>query len=129
MNSELRHDPIVKAWINTYQTNNVWKKQYTDCKYCGWPHSGMCGSVFGVMKLCGDNYWIDQSNVEYMLDFVQNLGSGFHWKNEIFFDVIDEKITIQFFEKYNNTPQKKSWIVPINEWKSIVKFIEDKGDL
>lgn len=122
---EPQQNPRVLAWINAYQ-----KEVYKECPSCKWPHSPnvMCGmgATFGCVRLGGNTYYIDASNVEFMLGFVEKLGPGFHWKDEIFFDVKNDAVTVTHLESYNNTPQLKRWTIPVNEWQSIVEFVQSR---
>jgi len=122
---ELRNNPTVKAWIKDYQLD----KKHKDCQICGFPHHEnlICGSTFGQVRIGEDIYSISASNVDYMLNFVNKLGSyGFHWKNEVYFDIKDDIVTITSIWQYNNSPQLRQWSIPLVEWNSIVGFIENK---
>ena len=134
MSEHISENTIVQAWIKDYQAfqNKVgFKTTYSTCKYCGFPHRQYdidhhtCGNVFGMVRLGGEYYWIDKSNVEYMLYFVQTqLGTGFHWKAQIYFSVEDENVIVTHLSSYNNTPHKNTWTIPLLEWKSITDEVE-----
>ena len=130
--SELKKHPFVAAWIAEKQADNLYGTPYPDCHSCGWPHAPnvLCGmgATFGSLNFGGNTYSIDASNVEYMLDLLNGLSDmGFHWKNEIFFDVKDGVVTITRFEQYNNCPNKRTWLVPLPEWQSIADFISARA--
>lgn len=126
--TELRKDPTIAAWVSTYKKSLMKWEDRSDCRACGWPHAKvlLCGSgaTFGTVRLGGASYAIDASNVEFMLNFVRSLGPGFHWKNEIFFDVDDNTVVVTHLEKYNNCPQVMKWRIPLLEWRSITEFVE-----
>ena len=130
--NELRTNALVTAWIKTYQGAGTWRK-HPDCFKCGWPHAEnlLCGSgsTFGCVTLGGNSYYIDSSNVDYMVDFVSKLGPGFHWKNEVYFDVKGQKVVISRIEPYNNCPHVKRWEIPLNEWKSIVEEVQRMSEV
>ncbi len=126
----LRHDPMVVAWIEDYESQRIkgpGYKPHADCRYCGWPHSehSLCGlgATFGRVRLGSDWTYIDRSNVEYMVNFVKNLGPGFHWKNQVYFDVEDGTVLVRRIEYFNGHPHERVWSIPLNEWKSIVDHV------
>jgi hypothetical protein len=127
---KLRHNPTVEVWIQEYQKDG-WH-QYPDCQSCGFPHNStiLCGrgATFGSVWLGAEQYSIDASNVNYMLQFVQSLGPGFHWKNEVFFDVQSSKVIVRHIDKYNDTPDVKVWEIPLEQWDSIKDFVQRKRD-
>jgi hypothetical protein len=88
----------------------------------------MCGSgsTFGQVRLGGTTYYIDASNVEFMLQFVEKLGPGFHWRGEVYFDVRKGKVVISHVEAYNNCPHVKTWEITLGEWQSIVESVSSK---
>lgn len=128
--AELRKERIIEAWIKNYQNEYPGKERYADCRSCGWPHHPqyLCGrgSTFGSVRLGGELCGIDSSNVEYMLHLVKTLGPGFHWRDEIFFDLVGDKVEVRRLDYYNNTPSVKTWNIPLMEWKSIVDWIESR---
>ena len=133
---ELRNDPMVNAWIDTYRKNHKSMpgyKDHEDCFLCGFPHDKhlLCGSgaTFGELYIGGNCYYVDTSNVESFLQFrkQKNLNNSFHWRDDIHIGKTESgDVIISFFTKFNNTPQKKTWNIPYLEWKSIVDFIEQK---
>ena len=133
--AELKKNPVVAAWIEAHQKDK-WhmpgdSDRHADCRICGWPHDkhvqcGM-GATFGFVQLGRHPFSIDASNVEYMLHFTEQLaqGRGFHWRDETFFGVKDGKVVVTYLESFNNSPQLKTWTIPLNEWRSIVKSVDD----
>lgn len=134
---ELLKNPILRAWIDDYQTANAFAfekkgKKYPNCRDCGWPHNvhtrcGM-GATFGSVRLGGDSYYIDASNVEFMLGFVTKLSeNGFHWKNGIYFDVRDGNVVVTSLWQFNGHPQVRRWTIPLREWQSITGFVQTRS--
>jgi hypothetical protein len=129
----MKNNPLVKQWIKNHQDfnmriNPILGKPHSECTGCGWPHDKhlMCGmgSEFGQVRLGDDTYYIDSSNVNYMVKFVEKLGSNsFHWKNEIFFKVEGGNVEVTHLRNYNNSPQVITWSIPLAEWESISKFV------
>jgi hypothetical protein len=123
-------NPVVQAWIDNYQKRDNWSP-YVDCHTCGWPHAPvlLCGSgsTFGSVVLGGRTFYIDSSNVDFMLSFVQRLGTGFHWKHEVFFNVEMNMVIVSHIESYNNTPHIVKWSIPLNEWQSIVDSVSEQS--
>ena len=122
---------MVKAWIKQYRKADDYNK-HKDCHHCGYPHNpyALCNNgTFGEVWIGVNCYSISLSNIVYMLDFMKNLGKdwGFRQKNERFFKRVGDMVEVRFFEYYNNTPQERLWQIPINEWNSINKFIEQDG--
>jgi hypothetical protein len=130
MENNLRQNSVVQAWIAAYQ--NTLRHPYPDCQWCGWPHAEvlLCGSgsTFGCVRLGGTTYYIDMGNVEFMLSFVNKLGPGFHWKNEIFFNVEDGNVVVSHIEPFNNCPHVKKWTIPLAEWQSITDSVSNQCD-
>jgi hypothetical protein len=120
-------DSIIEAWIKDYQGGDPWRKNRADCHQCGWPHAAnlLCGggSTFASVRLGENTYYVDGSNVDFMLAFVKKLPSGFHWKNEVFFEVKDGRVIVWRIEPYNNCPRLKKWEIPLREWQSITDFV------
>ena len=125
---ELSKNSIVAAWIKTYRKDS-WCR-HPKCNACGWPHAPnlLCGSgaTFGETLIGAHTYYIDASNVEFMLHFVGQLGSGFHWRDEIFFEVKADHVIVSRIEPYNNSPHIKKWMIPLREWQSITEFVESR---
>ena len=123
----LREHPMVAAWIAEYRRING--SDYKNCTRCGFPHAPnlLCGSgaTFGALWVGGEPYWVDASNVKYFIHFRESTQAiGFHWRDDIGFGRMgDGAVQVTFYEKYNNTPQKKTWKIPGLEWESIVKSL------
>lgn len=130
----LRKNKVVAAWIDDYAEESISGKRNPSCKRCGWPHAqvspcGM-GATFGCVRLGGVNYYIDASNVEWMLSFVKTLGqNGFHWKDEIFFLAEAGNVIVTSLWQYNNHPQVRRWSIPLAEWKSIVDSVQTQQSI
>ena len=126
----MRNVPMVDAWIRHYYGNMITPREPpSPCHHCGWPHNEqiLCGmgATFGSVRLGGQTYYIDASNVEFMQHFMKNeLGPGFHWKNEVFFRVDGDSVIVSRVEGYNGNPNIKRWTIPLNEWRSIVDSVE-----
>lgn len=62
--SHLRANLMVSAWINDYKQRT---DAYGDCARCGWPHASVSpcgwGATFGQVRLGGDLFFVDASNV------------------------------------------------------------------
>lgn len=126
---KVERSPTVSAWIADYQSSHPWRKNAADCSRCGWPHDPhvLCGrATFGQVRLGYETYYIDGSNVDFMLGFVKGLGPGFHWKNDIFFDVLDDIVTVTSLWAFNGCPQKRVWKIPVAEWRSISDFVASR---
>lgn len=123
--TNLRNNPMVQAWISNYKKVNNCNND--DCDRCGFPHSPhvLCGwgAIFGILTIGGDRYYVDTSNVNSFVQFNNGIKRGFHWKNDIFFNRLDNSVVVTYYEKYNNSPQKRTWVIPLNEWESIVKAV------
>ena len=129
--AELLKHPMVQAWIDEWTKAAPYRKRHADCRRCGWPHYKhmLCGAgaTFGSFRLGNHTYSVDASNVEWSICLFESLGSfGFHWKNDIFFDVKDGVVVVTYWTPYNNCPNQKQWNIPLLEWKSIADFIERK---
>jgi len=126
---ELLTNPIVKAWIKNYRTERVykWQDPLNECIRCGWPHAKaeMCGygATFGQVKIGKNFFYIHAGNVEYMLDFMKNLGKGFHWEREIFFGVEDGNVLVTHIDKESGLPSQQRWVITPECWKSIVESV------
>jgi hypothetical protein len=124
--TNLRNHPMVQAWVSTYKKGI--NRENKDCKTCGFPHSEqlLCGmgATFGTLTLGTDRYSVDTSNVEYFVQLCSAVGEdGFHWKRDIFFRRLDGCVVVTYYEKYGNTPRKRTWRIPVIEWESIVKSV------
>lgn len=121
----LLQNPMVRAWIHSYRQR---AHTHEECMHCGWPHDKhiMCGwgATFGCVKLGGELIAIDASNVEYLITFLEKFPSGFHWRDEIFIDVLDGQVMITYLTVYNNTPSWKVKKIPMREWQSISEYVE-----
>jgi hypothetical protein len=125
MNSpnHLRHDPMVAAWIADYQRDK-WN-QHPDCKLCGWPHATvlMCGmgSTFGQVKIGRQYVYVDTSNVASLRKFREELGAtGFHWRDDVYVARSADAVVINRIEYFNGHPHVEKWVIPVNEFASIV---------
>lgn len=124
----LRHHPMVEAWITVSQLRECPRRE--DCAKCGFPHDKhlLCGrgATFGELRIGGHTYYVDTSNVEYFLRFMESITNEvFHWRDDITFQRTTKgNVKVTFFTPFNNTPQKREWDIPDSEWKSIVDFLQ-----
>lgn len=121
--NHLRHDPMVSAWITDYQRDK-WN-QHPDCTHCGWPHSPvtMCGmgSTFGRVKIGQRLTYVDSSNVAFLRKFREELGAaGFHWRDDVYVVRAADAVVISRIEYFNGHPNVHKWVIPVNEFASIV---------
>lgn len=86
--------------------------------------------MFGSVILGEHTYYIDTSNVDFMIYFVSKLPSNYHhWKNEVFFAVEDGQVLIFRLESYNNCPHWRRWSIPLSEWQTIVDFVQSASEI
>ncbi len=91
----------------------------------------MCGmgSVFGRVTLGGHRFYVDTSNVEYLVEFVAGLAAnGFHWRNEWFWKRDGDDVVVSYIEAFNNCPSMKQLRIPVSEFASIVCAASTKGE-
>ncbi len=124
----MNRTPMIQAWIDAYSKQHErWGPPHVDCKFCGWPHDKhlVCGggATFGLVRLGGKDYSVDKSNVDVMVRFIEERPSGFHWRNDIYFEVVENGVRVHFIEDFNNHPHRKSWLIPRPEWESIAKYV------
>lgn len=127
----LRNHSLVEAWIKTESERLVefgWagRAERTDCGHCGFPHDKhlLClQSPYGLVYVGGEPYSVAMSNTESMIGFFEGLNTpgDFHWKKERFFTSRPDEVLIRFYSSYNNTPQEHVWVIPRNEWNTIVE--------
>lgn len=122
----LRQHPFVLAWIAEFQKDPLHSK-YTDCRHCGFPHSEvlLCnGAPFGSLYIGGQHYSVDISNVESMVYFREKPRPGFHWRDDIYFQRLDNgDVRVTSFWQHNNSPQEKKWTIDRDSWASIVSSV------
>jgi hypothetical protein len=127
----LRQHPFVLAWIAEFQ-KDPWHTKYPDCRRCGFPHSDvlLCnGAPFGCLYIGGEPYSVDISNVAWMVQFREQSRPGFHRRDDIYFQRMDDgSVRVTSFWQYNNCPQEKVWTIPSSEWASIVSSVSTAGE-
>lgn len=126
----LRQHPFVLAWIAEYQ-KDAWHK-HSDCYHCGFPHAEnlLCnGAPFGRLRIGTDNYSVDISNVAYFVQFREKQRSGFHWRDDIYFQRMENgSVRVTSFWQYNNSPQERTWTIDLDSWASIVSSVSKGGE-
>jgi hypothetical protein len=127
---ELRQHPFVVAWITEYQ-KDAWCK-HPDCRSCGFPHNEnlLCnGAPFGCLYIGAERYSVDISNVAYFVHFREKQRLGFHWRDDIFFQrVEDGSVLVTSFWQYNGYPQERKWVINCDAWASIVSSLAQGGE-
>lgn len=132
--ADLRHSPMVEAWIAAYRASDPQWHTHSDCLHCGYPHSAnlLChGAAFGEVPIGGKLYSVDFSNVLFFHEFRLELGksNGFHWRDDKYFKRLpDGSVRIQFIEPFNGHPNIKEWTIPPAEWASIVCSVSKDGE-
>jgi hypothetical protein len=54
---------------------------------------------------------------------------GFHWRDNIFFKRLEDgSVRVRHFMEWNYCPNFKDWIIPPNEWASIVCSVSKEGE-
>jgi len=125
----LRKNPMVKAWIATYQ--EIQEVKYKNCQHCGFPHHDglICnGATFGAIDFGGRYYFINLGNVVWWVHFMKSHAppGAFHWRDQKFFARTKDGVQITFFTEYNGHPQKNVWTIPPLEWESIVSAVSNQ---
>jgi hypothetical protein len=128
----LRQHPFVQAWIADYQKDTNWHK-YLDCRSCGFPHAENilcgCGATFGCLRIGGEMYYVDASNVAFFVQFRERSTKGFHWRDDIYFlRQSDGDVKVTSYWQYNNCPQERRWVIPADEWASVVASVSAQGE-
>lgn len=121
----LRENEIVKEWIRNY---HVGKEFIPNCKRCGWPHREnlLCciGSYFGEVTLGTHTFYIDSSNVEFMLGFVTHFNKKYHRIGDLYFRAVNGDIHITHMETYNNCPRPVTHAISKTLWDSMLSCLE-----
>lgn len=137
-NPSLAEDPIVQSWIAAHNApggyhdgSHPMRQPYPTCDRCGWPHSpnAMCGigATFGHAKIGGQTVYVDGSSVKALLSMVkQGFGPGFHWKNDVYFDVEGDEVVVRYIWFFNAWPQQATWRISKAEWASVVGWVHNR---
>jgi len=59
----------------------------------------------------------------------QRESAGFHWRNDVYFKRLEDgSVRVRRFEWFNGAPHPKDWVIPANEWASVVCSVSQLGE-
>lgn len=93
-------------------------------------------SLYCALKRCetGDHSEPGMAHPEYHKEWDLAIKAayedgGFHWKHNIFWKRLDDgPVRVRHFTEFNGCPQWVDWVIPADEWASIVASVSAAGE-
>ena len=92
----------------------------TVCHFCG---DDTPGHVGGSFHFGTREYQANWHNRDWHKVLVERRNEGgFHWRNDIFFKRLDDgSVRIRYATEFNGCPNTNDWVIPSNEWETIIQ--------